>query len=339
LLDEFVNDGIGVQVVSKNFRLDPTLPPRLAWIFRQRGVDVVHTHNPPPLVYAGIAARSMGAALVHTKHGVNHDLGRRIWLRKMAGQLVHGLVAVSEDTADHAIRQGEADGGCVQVISNGVDTDLYRPRAEARRALRSELGLSDETWVVGSIGRLVPEKNYASLLRAVAPLIRDGHVRLVLVGDGPEKESLRLLCRQLRIEDGVMMLGIRQDGHLLLSAMDAFALSSRTEGLPLALLEAMASELPVVATRVGGIPALLEGTDAGFLVPPGDEDALRAEIDRLRRDPEGARQVGKRARRLVVRQYGLDVVVEKTNAMYATALQIARSSMVRRVLRATAVVS
>ena len=334
LIDVFRDAGITLQTMPKMARLDPTLPARLASLFVRNDVHVVHTHNPPPLVYASLAARTVGAVLVHTKHGVNQDRQRRMWLRRVLANLVHRVVAVSEDTARHAVDQGEVGFDRVHVIPSGVDTDVFRPRPDARDRIRDELGIGPEEWVIGTVGRLVPEKNHASLLRAAAPLLRDGNARLLLVGQGPERPTLEALARQLGIENKVLLAGIRQDTHDVLSAMDVFALSSRTEGMPLALLEAMATELAVVCTRVGGIPALLEGSGAGALVPPGNDDMLASELRRLHGDREEARRMGVRARQLVTRQHGMHVVTRETTELYARVMQEVESSRATQVIRA-----
>jgi len=334
LIDAFREAGITLQTMLKMARLDPTLPARLASLFVRNDVDVVHTHNPPPLVYASLAARTVGAVLVHTKHGVNQDRQRRMWLRKVVANLVHRVVAVSEDTARHAVFQGEVTSDRVHVIRSGVDTDLFRPRPDARDRIRTELGIGPDEWVIGSVGRLVPEKNHASLLRAAAPLLRGHNARILLVGQGPERPTLEALARQLGIENKVLLAGMRHDTHDVLSAMDVFALSSRTEGMPLALLEAMATELAVVCTRVGGIPALLKGSNAGALVPSENDDALAEGLRRLHADPQEARRMGVRARQLVTIQHGMHVVTRETTALYARVMREVESSRSTQVIRA-----
>ncbi len=334
LVEVFRDAGVTLHTLPKLARLDPTLPARLASLFVRNGVDVVHTHNPPPLVYASLAARSVGAVLVHTKHGVNQDRQRRMWLRRVLASLAHRIVAVSDDTANHAIRQGEVGADRVHVIRSGVDTDLFRPSRDARERMRTELGIGPDEWVIGSVGRLVPEKNHASLVRACAPLLRDGNARLLLVGEGPERAAIEALVRKLGIEKKVRLAGVRQDTHEVLAAMDVFALSSRTEGMPLALLEAMATELPVVCTRVGGIPTLLAGSDAGALVSSEDDEALAEELRRLQADPEEARRMGVRARQLVTAQHGMHVVTRETTALYARVMREAERSRSAQVIRA-----
>ncbi|MFW5740617.1 MAG: glycosyltransferase [Myxococcota bacterium] len=336
LAEQFASTGLPLGLIEKKARLDPTLPPRLALHFALHRADVVHTHNPPALIYAGSAARSVRARLVHSKHGVNRDKHHRVWLRSTVGRLAHALVAVSDETARVALEQGEARPERIRVIQNGVDVSQFRPRPEAGKAARAELGIEPDVWVIGSVGRFVPDKNYGLLIRAAAPILRTGGTRLVLVGDGPERDKLQSMARELGVDRWVRFPGIRHDTHDLLSAMDVFALSSRTEGLPLALLEAMATALPIVATRVGGIPAAVQDDVSGLLVEAGDREHLTEALRKLVQVPSMARAMGQRARETAVDRYGLAAVAERTTALYVRLLRQREGVLRSRVREAIA---
>ncbi len=161
--------------------------------------------------------------------------------------------------------------------------------------MRAELGIGPGAWVVGTVGRIAPEKDQALLLRAAAPLLGPD-ARLVVAGDGPLLPSLAGLATSLGIAGFVHLLGARADVPAVLNALDAFVLCSTTEGLPLVVPEAMATGLPVVATRVGGIPTVIDEAQTGYLVPAADEEALRARLALLRGDAEAGRALGARAR-------------------------------------------
>ena len=299
-------------VPKRGPRLDPTLPLRLALRLRRAHVDVVHTHNPLALIYGALAGKLAGAGVVHTKHGENLDSARQIVLRRAAARLVDAFVAVSETTAEHARATRDVDPRKLRVIPNGIDLGRFAPDGRARAEVRRELGVPEGAWVVGTVGRLVDLKNQALLLRALAPTGQ--HV--VVGGDGPERASLERTIRELGVGDRMHLAGQRADVPRLLAAFDVFALPSTSEGLPLVLPEAMAMALPVVATRVGGVPQVVDDGVTGFLVASRDEAALREHLVALAADPARARAFGARARELALERYSLDRMWAGYRAIY-----------------------
>jgi glycosyltransferase involved in cell wall biosynthesis len=272
--------------------LDFSLPGRLADVFRSNRVTVVHAHNPQALIYAAPAGRAAGAAVVYTCHGQNSLAAGRVWLTRLASLVVDAYVAVSPRIAARARTNHECPEAKLLVIDNGVDLSAFRPDMSARREVRAELGLPEQAWVVGTVGRLVADKHPELLLRAALPLLGPG-ARLVFVGDGPLAPTLRALAAGHPASRWVNFLGARQDVPRLLAALDVFALSSRTEGLPLALLEAMSVGLPIVATAVGGVPDVVRDGFSARLIPSEDEAALREALDQLRNDPTAAAEMGR----------------------------------------------
>ena len=204
------------------------------------------------------------------------------------------------------------------MIPNGIDTTSFTPRPDSRRDSRRELGLPEDAWVVGTVGRLAPEKDQALLVKAMAPLLGERR-RLVIVGEGPERDALSAVIQEAHAESYVRLTGARSDVARLLSAFDAFALPSRTEGLPLVLLEAMASELPVVATSVGGIPDLVVPGVTGLLVPPSDVAAMRAALLSLAESPALAHKLGGAARQRVLALHSVDVMANAYGQLYQAA--------------------
>lgn len=300
LLDRMHADDLASFVMHKGDRFDAGLPLRLASLLGNERADVIHSHNPMGLVYAAPAAKLAGVASVHTKHGEAKDIPRRMLLLRAAARLLGGFVCVSEETRAYAEQTGEAPRGRLHVIDNGVDTRVFRPDGARRAQIRGELGLGDDVTVLGTVGRLSAVKNQALLLRAAAPLLDERHA-LVIAGDGPERARLESLAASLGCD--VHFLGARGDVDAVLDALDVFVLSSDTEGLPLVLLEAMASELPVVSTDVGGIGAVLG--ERGKLVPKGDERALREALAALLAAPAERRRLGALGRARVEADYSL----------------------------------
>ncbi len=320
LADEFRAAGIGVARVARSRRgVDPVLILRLARWLRRHDAELVHTHNRMALIYGAPAGRLAGARMVHTKHGKNPKGGTRLAAGKLAARCVDAFVAVSPVTATVARERNEVDERRLMVIQNGVELGRFHPDASARARVRRELGIAADAWVVGTVGRVAAEKNQALLVRAMAPLVGPD-VRLIIAGDGPLMAQLSALVDTLGVAGFVHLLGVRRDVPEILNALDVFALSSDTEGLPLVVLEAMATGLPVVSTSVGGIPAVLDDGQTGFLVPARDEAALRDRVAALTADPAGSRACGDGARSAAITRYSADRMQRAYLELYARVL-------------------
>jgi glycosyltransferase involved in cell wall biosynthesis len=273
--------------VTKN-RSPVSLYARLTWAMRTRAPDVVHTHNPSPLIYGVAAARFAGVPrVIHTKHGANLNYTRKeLAVARLAARSVSAFVSVSDGTAVAAREREHPPAERSHVIPNGVPLEQFGADPSARARVRAELGIPEDAVVVGSVGRLVPEKDYPFLVEAAAPLVgplRGTETHLVLVGEGTERPRIEgAIAAHVRPEARrfVHMTGARSDVPRVLAALDVFVLSSRTEGLPLVIPEAMASRLPVIATAVGGLPGIVP-REVGRLVPHGDVPKLRAAIEEL----------------------------------------------------------
>lgn len=321
MANEFAEAGIRVGRVAKLGGLDPTLVPRLAQALRARRADVVHTHNPLPLIYGAPAARLAGAAAIHTKHGLNPGGRGQRWLRRTAARLAHAFVAVSDTTAEQARAQEDCTPDKLATIPNGIRLDRYAPDPEARAATRVELGLGD-AWVVGTVGRLGAEKNQAMLVRAMAPYL-SSRVRLVIIGEGDARGAIEAEIAKLPDPRWVVLTGRRMDVPRLIHAFDVFALSSLTEGLPLVVPEAMSAGLPIVTTGVGGLPGVVDDGVTGLIVPV-DEVALRTALATLEADRPRARAMGATARATALARFGYDRMVDAYLALYACHIPAAR---------------
>jgi glycosyltransferase involved in cell wall biosynthesis len=315
LADAFVAKGIAVHGVPKGRGVDPRVVLGLGRLIRRERIDVIHTHNPQPLVYGAAAGRLTRKGVVHTKHGVNPSEGRTLWLRRGAGHLAHAYVAVSDATAAVARTNRECVPKRLSIIRNGIDLDAYRRDDAIRRAVRDELGIPQDAFVFGTVGRVSVEKDHPLLVRAAGPLLGP-KTRLVIVGDGAEMEHVRAEARAF--EPWVTLTGMRRDAPRLLAAFDAFALSSRSEGLPIALLEAMATGLPIVSTEVGGVGEVTEHGGASILVPSGDEAALRRALTEVM-EPSRTTELAERAKRRA-QVFGIEAVCDAYVALYRDAI-------------------
>jgi glycosyltransferase involved in cell wall biosynthesis len=200
------------------------------------------------------------------------------------------------------------------VIENGIDLGRYQPRPEVRAAVRAELGLSEDTLVIGCVCRLVDCKNVGLLLRTALPHLGPA-IQLLIIGDGPERSALESLAGHHSQGRFAHFLGQRSDVARLLSGLDLFALSSSTEGHPLSVIEAMASGLPVLATKVGGIPEMIEDGRTGFLTPvdePAFASRLAAALDQRRSWPA----MGAAARAAACDRFSSETMADRYLALY-----------------------
>ena len=301
---------------------------RLRAALRELRPDVVHTHQIGPLFYTGLAATGLSIPLiVHTEHGKQNYAGRRRlrWLGRMAGRFTSVFYCLSQDMADAVIASKIVPPEKVRVIMNGIDTDFYRRRRDATEVRRS-LRIPAEATIVGTVGRLNEIKRQDVLLNGFAQFrctVPDAH--LLMVGDGPLMDALREQARQLDIADRVHFVGYQEDTTPFLHAMDVFTLTSRSEGMPQALLEACVAEIPVIASRVGGIPEVIEDGVTGLLFPPGDAGALAAGLCRLLVDRDRATAMARTACQHVVAMFDIRRMAAEYHAEFVGLLAENRS--------------
>jgi glycosyltransferase involved in cell wall biosynthesis len=250
-------------------------------MLRQRKPDLLLTYN-----WGSIEACA-AARIVDVRNHVHHEEGfgpteqtarhaRRNWIRRLALARAHAVVVVSNGLLSIARNEWRVPLQKLMFLPNGVDLARFRPRDVVEStALR--------TCVVGAVGGLRAEKDHATLLRAFAKMRSDA--RLELTGDGPERAALEALARELRIDGRVQFCGSTDDTAASYRRMDVFALSSRTEQMPISMLEAMASGLPVASTDVGDVRAMLPVSARGALAPAGDDAQLARCLDALVEDP------------------------------------------------------
>jgi sugar transferase (PEP-CTERM/EpsH1 system associated) len=349
-----------VRIVAMERRPGPLARdlPRLWRLLRRLRPDLLHTRNVGTLE-AQIAAWLAGVpARVHGEHGWEvHDLvgssNALLRTRRLLRRFVHRQVALSEATREYLRERVGVPGKCVVPIMNGVDTERFRPRpVEPAAALPQARGghrltpFGAPDWpadapVIGYVGRLADVKHPMLLLEAFELLKFDrtltgaksadnesGEVRstslpvLALVGNGPLAPEIRRWLADHKLADRVWLAGDRADVPELLRCFDVHALPSLAEGISNTLLEAMASGLPSVATRVGGNHELIEDEHTGLLVPSNDSAALAAGLRRYLLDPELRREHGQRARTRAVEHFGLETMVAAYDALYSSLLAL-----------------
>ncbi|WP_245695663.1 glycosyltransferase [Actinopolyspora saharensis] len=312
---EMISDaGVTVHDLGMSSNTELSALWRLRSLMRARRFDAVHTHLYRSCVYGRLAARLAGVpVIVGTEHsiGETHLERRRMstgvrLLYLATDRCAQTTIAVSETVAQR-LRQWGVPGGKTRVIPNGIDFDRVAFDQQARSHTREELGLSEHHRVVGVLGRLDPNKRFDLLIEAAAPLL-DESTRLLLVGDGPERQRLEGIAREHGVADRVVFAGQRSDVAAVLSAFDLFVACSKQETFGLSVLEALANGLIALYTTC---PAL-EGVDTDRAVEvPGEQEGMRAA---LRKELDAARPRAQvpRLREL----YGMEAVTERIDALY-----------------------
>lgn len=333
LADQAESLGARVACFDKQPGLRPSLVRRLAKAFRKTRPDVVHTHQVGGLFYAGPAARLAGvSATVHTEHGKHYSQRARTrWLGRLAGRCADKFCCVSQDIADEVLDARIVRREKIAVVANGIDTARFERRADTS-ALRSELCIPAEAPVVGTIGRLTEIKRQDVLIRAFALLAQgrpDAH--LVIVGDGPLRGELEQLTASLGIQRQVRFVGYQGEPQQFLQLMNVFALTSRSEGMPLSVLEAWAASVPVIGARVGGLPELIEDRKTGLLFAFEDYQTLAEQLAELLTDRRLAAELASAAKEHVKRRFSLGRMADEYQRLYKELLEVAQSRRLSQV--------
>ena len=288
-------------------------------LIQKRCVAILHTHEFFMTMLGLLASWLTGVPLVATVHGKNYyaDRFRRRIVYRLAGRLAGQLVAVSGDVRSFLAERVGIPSTVVRVVPNGVPID-EQPSGEKISALRRSLALEPYSQVVGAVGSLYPIKGHKFLIDGAPHVVRRcPHVVFLVVGRGGLREELEAQASSLGVTPFIRFLGHRDDVPDLLGVCDVFVLPSLSEGMPLALLEAMAAGIPSVATRVGGVREAIEDGESGLLVPPGDSHALAESIIKLLEDRTLARQMGQYARDVVARRFSVSRMVDDYKKIYA----------------------
>lgn len=315
---ELQRSGVAIEYVRLERPVSRAFARSLEAGFRRHGIDLAHSHEFTMAVYGAWAAWRAGIPHVITMHGGSYyaaRLRRRVALRA-AIALSQRTVTVSSAVAVRLARDLCLRRSRITVVPNGVH--CIRPE---RSTLREELRLDRGDRLLVSVGNLYPVKGHRHLIDALA-LLSGGHptLHLAIAGRGALADELCARAREHGLADRLHLLGLRSDVAAVLAAADVFVLPSLSEGLPLALLEAMFAGRPIVATDVGEVAVALAGGEAGLLVEPGDPAALASALDRLLRDPAQGRELGERAARRAAAEYDVSRMVRRYVAVYEEVL-------------------
>ena len=292
----------------------------LVQIIRKEKISIVHSHGYKSDFYAFLAKilPPKSIKLVATNHnwtGLAPTEKIYQWIDCKILRFFDGLIAVSDSVKQLMVESG-IPSTRIEVIKNGVDV-MDPSFSISRQEALHKIGLESNSLVIGNVARISFEKGNDLLLKAFSLLTENfPELRLVLVGDGPEYDNLTALAKTLMVDDKVLFLGNRSDARSLYKGFDVFVLPSRNEGLPMALLEAMAAEIPVVATRVGGVPKVIQDGVNGLLAQPENVADLAHKIEQILRDENSGTHLAQAGRNLVLTDYSSMAMVNNYAEFY-----------------------
>jgi len=323
-INELKSSNIPVESLNINRdKPDPRGIFRLAKIIWRERPQIVHSH----MIHANLLARFIRLftpipILICTAHSTQES-GKRGSLRireimyRVTDSLCDITTQVSRFGLERYIQVGAVPRHKIIFIPNGIDTNRFYPSYETGRNLRHNLGLNDEfVWL--AVGRFEEAKDYPTMVQAFRLILQEYENTILLIaGQGSLKKEIEQYAKQLHIREKIIFLGVRKDIPELMNVADAYVMSSAWEGLPMVLLEAAATGLPIVATNVGGNGEVVLDGESGFLVPPQNSKALAESMLKLMSlEPDERRKMGERGRKHIEENYSLDRVIEQWEILY-----------------------
>ena len=305
-------------------RFSPGIVLELYRLMKKKQIHVVRTHRYRSNLYGRLAAFLAGVpviiASVHDNYRTDKRL-KRIIMNRILSKITDKIVAVSEDVKKDILRYDSIDPSKIEVIPNGIDVERFNPERNTTD-IRKEFSLEEDDIVIGFIGRIVPAKGLEYLLNAL-PYLKEEfkNIKLLIVGEGSLVEELKERAKKNNIFDNILFTGRRRDIPEILASINIFVMPSIAEGLPNALLEAMAMGKPIVTTEVGGIPEIVKNGFNGLLVPPRDTVSLSKAIKELISNDQLATKMGQAARDLVRDNLSIKAIAQKWQSIYLSILK------------------
>lgn len=332
LARELLASGVRVDACGKRPGLDLRALRRARALIRQSPDAVIHTHNAMAHYYAVLASLGLPVKCrINTRHGMGGRTrsGRQEWLYRQSLRGTDYAVAVCEAARQRFAADGMRPRRALLSVPNGIRLERFRPADDvARQSLVAELELPTGSRIIGTVGRLQPVKDHALLLRAFAKVrVQVPEAALVIVGDGPLRAALEAQAEQAGLSDAVRFMGDRHDVPRLLTGMEVFALTSTSEGYSVALLEACASSLPIVATDVGGNREIVRHGINGRLVPSGDTAAIATALIALLRGGEQAAAMGRAGYAWAQAEASFRTMAERYHGLYDVSSDLSSAAM------------
>lgn len=320
------SEGTTVHILGKRPGIDLRAAGKLRALVRDRRISIIHAHNPIANHWSILACLFMREAppIINTEHSVHYRGKVRGWYpvaRSLLGVRNAAIVGVCEAVTESNRRIDPLNRRRYRTIYNGIEP-LVRPTAERRDQIRRGLGVPAGATVIGTVGNLRRAKAYPDFLDAIARLApRHPGLIVLIAGDGPLRAELEARSASLGLGQYLRWLGRRNDVVEILPAMDVFVLSSRREGFPMAILEAMSAGVPVVATDVGGVREVVRDGETGILLPAGDPVRLSEGIHRMIEDQPAAARMAVRASEVFQRAFTVERMTRSMESLYLEVLE------------------
>lgn len=316
--------GIPVDVLDEKEHNSLMLLGKVRRILSRDRVQILHTHRYKENIIGGLAASFSGVPhLVQTVHGPNEPFqgikkikadSYNFLDRWVARFLFDEIIVVSSDLGEKLKQR--LDGIPVAFIQNCVDLEKVKSN-KSRIEVKRNLGIEEDSPLIGTAGRLVPVKGLHYLLKATSIMQRESpRLKVLIIGEGPERKRLESTAAKLELGSQAIFTGEREDVYDLIGAMDLFVLPSLSEGIPIVLLEALALEVPVIASAVGGIPEVITHQYTGFLVQPKEEQALASACLHLLENRTQAEALAREGKKLVETKFSAQIMAQKVFQLY-----------------------
>ncbi len=334
LHDRAAKEDIESYLIPCTSQMDRTALTGIRELAARTNADIIHAHGYKADIYVFFALRKRGVPLVSTCH-TWYDNDSFVFLYGVADRFVlrsyEAVVAVSDEVKQRLLKAGVREDK-IHLVRNGID---LRPFDKAQSTLRGD-STSDSTPIVGLVGRLSREKGVDLFIRAAAQvLVEFPRARFLVIGEGPDRDKLESLIDDLKIRNNFQILGRRDDMPSIYASLDLMVSASRQEGLPMAILEGMASKLPLIATAVGAVPTVVLDGRTGVLVPAESVEAISAGILELLRDPARRQRLGVAARQFVEEEFS----AERMTTDYLRVYEEAAAGMKGKARRSKDIVS
>lgn len=314
VIERCQKSGIETAIFPCRGKFDVRVMLQIRRLIREKKIDIIHSHGYKANFYSVFASIGFKISLIATCHNwLGNDYKMKFYatLDRFLLRKFNKIVVVSDDLKKLIISSGISHRK-VRIVRNGISLDSFQASGSATQ-MKIDLGIPPKSSVIGTVGRISEEKGHRYLLRSAETIIEQypGSVFLI-IGDGPLRETLQKEFNRSFIK----FTGMRDDLPELYQCMDIFVLPSLTEGLPLVLLEAMASKLPVVATRVGAVPSVIIDKENGFLVEPGDGEGIKNYLLYLLRDCQAGKLMGQKGYQIVKENYSSERMAKEYMEIY-----------------------
>jgi len=315
--DGVEKEGIKVVALHKRPNIDLMIIPKLMRVLKQEKIQLLHTHLFTANLWGRIAAKLAGVPVVSTEHNVDvWKKGIHVALDKMLVHTNSRMIFVSKKVQSFYQKQIPNLSGKSRVLYNGVDLTKFDAKNQ-QSPLRERFGIKENEQVIGIVGRLVPQKCHGDFVEAFRLLKAKKHgVKGLIVGEGPLRESIEEKIRKYHLENDIFLTGFTEDMPAVYRALDVFTLSSSREGFPMTMLEAMAAGVPVVSTDVGGVNECIQNGQNGFLVPPGDVEALANSIAKILGNEDLRKTFIERGKQCVEESFSIEKMARNHEVLY-----------------------